>query len=64
MFYYLTNLSKRNLSVEVSIKKLCKDTKKINTLKRSTLSQDQLRNLLECNLISFKEYLLVIGSKK
>jgi hypothetical protein len=64
MFYYSTNLPERNFSVEVSIKKLCKDTKKINTLKRSALSQDQLRNLLERNLISFKEYLLVICSEK
>ena len=48
----------------MNIKKLYKDTKKINRLKRAKLTEYQLRNLLERNVISMTEYLLIIGSQK
>jgi ribosomal protein L19E len=62
MIYYTNNFPERNYILDVTLKKLCKDTKKINRLKRANLSKDQLRNLLERNIISMKEYLLIIGS--
>ena len=52
---------KKNYILVIKLKKMCKNTKTINTLKRSKLTDDQLRNLLENNKISIKEFLLIKG---
>jgi len=62
MIYFRKNLAERNYLL--GMKKLSKDTRKINKLKKAKLSEDQLRNLLERNIISMTEYLLIIGSQK
>jgi hypothetical protein len=62
MIYFRKNLAERNYLL--GMKKLCKDTRKINKLRKAKLSEDQLRNLLERNIISMTEYLLIIGSQK
>jgi len=53
MIYFRKNLAERNYLL--GMKKLCKDTRKINKLKKAKLSEDQLRNLLERKIISIKE---------
>lgn len=63
MIYYYENFPERNYFLDIRFKKLFKDTKKINKLKRAKLSEEQLRNLLEKNLISITEYLLILGTK-
>ena len=62
MIQYINNFPEKNYILDVTLKKLCKDTKKINKFKRANLSEYQLRNLLERNLISMTEYLIIIGS--
>lgn len=62
MIYFRKNKAER--SYLLGMKKLSKDTRKINKLKKAKLSEDQLRNLLERNIISMTEYLLIIGSQK
>ena len=62
MIYYHGNFPERYYFLEMNLKKIYKDTKKINKLKKGNLSKDQLRNLLERNLISITEYLIIIGS--
>ena len=64
MITYMKNFPQRNYFLDVNLKKICKDTRKINKLKRAELTEDQLRNLLERNIISMTEYLLIIGSQK
>ena len=64
MIYFRKNLIEKNFLLGMNIKKLYKDTKKINRLKRAKLTEYQLRNLLERNVISMTEYLLIIGSQK
>ena len=62
MIQYINNFPEKNYILDVTLKKLCKDTRKINKLKRAKLTEYQLRNLLERNVISMTEYLLIIGS--
>jgi len=62
MIYFRKNKAER--SYLLGMKKLSKDTRKINKLRKAKLSEDQLRNLLERNIISMTEYLLIIGSQK
>ena len=64
MIYFRKNLIEKNFLLGINTKKLSKDTKKINRLKRAKLTEYQLRNLLERNVISMTEYLLIIGSQK